>query len=37
MSSTMTTAANTATKSLKDIRGFWRILLAVLAPIPLLA
>jgi hypothetical protein len=37
MSSTMTTAANTTTKSLKDIRGFWRVLLAVLAPIPLLA
>jgi hypothetical protein len=34
---TATAATAPATKPLRDVRGFWRILLAVIAPLPMLA
>jgi len=34
---TATAVAPPATKPLRDVRGFWRVLLAVIAPLPMLA
>lgn len=37
MSTTSAAAAATTRKPLRDVRGFWRILLAIIAPLPMLA
>jgi hypothetical protein len=34
---TLAATAATGTKPLRDVRGFWRVLLAVIAPLPMLA